>query len=342
MKTHFFFIVSLFAITSLFQSCQKSEWLSTGDYFFFTNDGATMPVWVKGNIKSGVFILTNHGGPGGGDSGHGFHISKGFKLLEEKYACIYWDQRMAGIAQGDARFEDLSVDQHVEDLEHLVAIIEEKYKPKSFFLLGHSWGGCLTGGYLGKGNNQHHFNGWINLDGSIQDEFEGEAKKEWIFDRIDDFYHKDPEYYQYIIDWYEEHPNPVENDWQPYTYVGSMNGYAYDWDATQEHSPIPYMELFLRSPFTFAFYYAQYWDVMWLNGYDVTEEVSKIEIPTLFLWGKEDGAVPPSTAQFAYDLLATPEADKEIILIEKCAHSPHYDTPEEFDVHMTNFIEKYK
>jgi pimeloyl-ACP methyl ester carboxylesterase len=81
---------------------------------------------------------------------------------------------------------------------------------------------------------------------------------------------------------------------------------------------------------------------MWLNGYDVTEEVSKIEIPTLFLWGKEDGAVPPSTAQFAYDLLATPEADKEIILIEKCAHSPHYDTPEEFDVHMTNFIEKYK
>ena len=342
MKTRIIAILALAAIASLFHSCQKSEWLADGDYFFFTNDGATMPVWVKGNIESGVFILTTHGGPGGGTSGHEFPISQGFKLLEEKYACIYWDQRMSGMSQGDAKPEDLTIDQHVEDLDQLVKLIEHKYNPQSLFLLGHSWGGCLTGAYLGRNNHQQHFNGWIDLDGSIQDEFEAQAKKEWIFDRIDDFYDENPEYYQYIIDWYAENPNPVENDWEPYVYAGSMNGYAYDWEKTQNESPTPYADLVLGSPFSYAFYYAQYWDLMWLNGYDVTEDVSNISIPAMLLWGKEDGAVPASTAEFTYSFLATPEADKEIVLIEECAHAPHFDTPDEFDVHMTHFIEKYK
>ncbi len=300
-----------------------------------------MPVWVKGNVESGIFILTCHGGPGG-TSGWEFPISKGFKTLEEKYAFVYWDQRISGSSQGEASVDDLTIDLHIEDLEKLALLIKDNYDPEAYFLLGHSWGGVLTGGYLGRGDNQHFFDGWIDMDGSIQDEFETQAKFDWIMDHIDEFYDNDPEFYQYIIDWYEENPNPVENDWQPYTYAGSMNGYVYDWEKSQEENPTPYKELVLGSPFSFAYYFTQYADVPWMNGYDVTEEVQNIEIPALLLWGKEDGAVPATVAEFTYSLLATPEEDKEVVLIEQCAHAPHVDTPEAFDLHVTNFVERYK
>jgi len=54
--------VALLAI-NLF-ACEKSEFLSEGNYYFVRHKGAAMPVWVKGNLESGVFLITVHGGPG--------------------------------------------------------------------------------------------------------------------------------------------------------------------------------------------------------------------------------------------------------------------------------------
>jgi hypothetical protein len=34
------------------------------NYFWVERNQAVMPVWVWGNIESGVFIIFNHGGPG--------------------------------------------------------------------------------------------------------------------------------------------------------------------------------------------------------------------------------------------------------------------------------------
>ena len=34
------------------------------NYFWIDRNNASMPVWVRGNIDSGVFIVFNHGGPG--------------------------------------------------------------------------------------------------------------------------------------------------------------------------------------------------------------------------------------------------------------------------------------
>ena len=300
-----------------------------------------MPVWVTGNMDSDVMIIITHGGLGG-TSGFEFPISKGFKDLEKLYKVVYWDQRMSGMTMCNAQHSDLSIAAHVEDQGKLVDLILDRYSPSSLFLMGHSWGGVLTAEYLGERNNQDLFKGWIDCDGSLYDVFEGEAKKKWIMDRMPDYYDKDPDFYQYIIDWYEAHPNPVENDWQLYTYVSSMDGYAYNWEKTQQESPIPYFELITSSPYTFAFYFAQYTEVIWVNGFDAREKVKNIEIPTLFLWGKEDGAVPTSVAYYADSIIGTPDADKEIVLIDSCAHSPYYDRPDTFVHHMTRFVEKYK
>lgn len=340
-------LIALFILAVLlFSACEKSEWLADGDYFFLEHKGAVMPVWVNGNIASGTFIITNHGGPMR-NSGHDFHLSKAFKQLEEDYAVIYWDQRMSGLAQGDPKIEDLSVEQHIEDLEQLTELIIQLYKPASMFLLGHSWGGALTAGYLGSKNHQDLFKGWIDMDGSIQDEFEIQAKKDWIFARIDTTIANsdNPEFWQFIVDWYEENPHPEETNIEPYDYIALLGGAVYDYEKFLEEAPVPYKELVTSSPFTFAFYWAQHYsrDVLdWINDFDATPQVRNIHIPSLLIWGKEDGIVPPSVGEFVYDLLATDPADKSLVLIEECCHSPFNEQPEEFYFHVNTFIEKYK
>ncbi len=62
MRHHYFSIVlsTLFLITS----CSKENFYD-GDHFFVKNAGAEMPVYIKGNIESKVFILFVHGDQAG-------------------------------------------------------------------------------------------------------------------------------------------------------------------------------------------------------------------------------------------------------------------------------------
>ena len=41
-------------------------------------------------------------------------------------------------------------DQFIEDLEKLVQLLEHKYPDYKRFMIGHSWGGQLSAGYLGR------------------------------------------------------------------------------------------------------------------------------------------------------------------------------------------------
>ena len=88
-------IILVFVLsTSIFiSSCEKENFYD-GDHFFVKNAGAEMPVYIKGNIESKVFILFVHGGPGGSASLASFiPVSK---ELEKDYAFAYWDQRASG------------------------------------------------------------------------------------------------------------------------------------------------------------------------------------------------------------------------------------------------------
>lgn len=75
----------------LFSSCTKEDVFSdnASKHFFLKNNNAIMPVEVKGNTNSKVFMIILHGGPG--DSGiQGFGDNGVFKKLEEQYAIVYF------------------------------------------------------------------------------------------------------------------------------------------------------------------------------------------------------------------------------------------------------------
>jgi pimeloyl-ACP methyl ester carboxylesterase len=331
----------------LLTSCKKSEFQTDGDFFHLSHKGANMPVWVKGNFNSDVMIITVHGGPG--DSGMEQHIAPGFKLLEEDYLMVYADQRYSGMTQGDYDLSTQTPDQFIEDLGKLVQLLEHKYPGYKRFMIGHSWGGQLSAGYLGRDGHDNAFEGWIDLNGSIRGDLEAQLMKEWILDRVPAELAKpgaDTDYWQFIIDFYEENPNPGNyTSPEPYWYASALHGDAWDYEAYQQIAPVPYVELVFKSMFSFAFYIDAFYNPetyrLW-DEIDYTPELHNIRIPALMLWGVEDGIVPAKVADYVYEHLGTDPSQKHVVKIPECAHGPQNETPEIFYQEVSAFVERYK
>lgn len=324
-----------------FGGCKKDEFLDKGDYYFLKNDGAVMPVWVRGNTQSGVFIVTLHGGPGA--SAHEFVLSHAFRELEKHYAVVYWDQRFAGISQGNPPKESQNVDQFVEDVDHCLKLIRHLYQPKSLFLLGHSWGGGLGTAYLGRNGHQNGINGWIDVDGSKNDTLEMQHVKTWVLAKAQQKLAEgnDPDLWNYALEWYAQHPHPVYSDVEPYIFVSAGGGDVYDYEKFNAINKIPYLRLFFRSPISISFLIKQA-DITFADGINFTPELNNIHIPALVMWGQNDGILPVPLAQWTYDQLGTPPAQKQIKTFSQCGHGPHFEQPEAFAEAVKQFVETYK
>lgn len=331
----------------IMSSCTKSEYLSEGNFFHLYNDGANMPVWVNGNLNSDVILITVHGGPG--DAGMGFSITPGFKKLEKDYMLVYWDQRYSGMTQGHYDRSTMNPDQFIEDTEKLVQLIQHKYPGKKLFMLGHSWGGALSAGYLGRDQHYANFKGWIDLNGALYGELETQLMKNWILDRVPAKLAEpdaDTEFWQFIIDWYDENPAPGNySASEPYWYTSALGGDVYDFEKYTDSFSIPYTDLIFKSMFSYSYYvysFGDYEDIVKWDNINYTAEVENITIPALLLWGADDGIVPAELADYVYDHLGTDESMKEVVKIPECGHGPFVEHPEIFYNKISKFIETYK
>ncbi|MDZ7879665.1 MAG: alpha/beta hydrolase [Saprospiraceae bacterium] len=166
MKNTFSLIFLFFGILT-FSACQKEK-ISLGtniqDLFYLDNQGAKMPILVEGNMASGIIVLWIHGGPGG--TAIGFQNDADITaFLEPKYTVAYWDQRAAGVSQGNT--SQLGVSLYAEDLKKVIILLKSRYgADKKVFLLSHSWGGLIAPAFLTEGSNQGMVQGWINVAGA--------------------------------------------------------------------------------------------------------------------------------------------------------------------------------
>ncbi|MFX1568670.1 MAG: alpha/beta fold hydrolase [Promethearchaeota archaeon] len=63
-----------------------------------------------------------------------------------------------------------------------------------------------------------------------------------------------------------------------------------------------------------------------MSKYNLTSQLSKIEVPTLILVGRDDFVCPPSQAERMHESIP----NSEIYIFEKCGHYPFFETPDEF------------
>ncbi|ODT35206.1 MAG: alpha/beta hydrolase [Niabella sp. SCN 42-15] len=67
------------------------------------------------------------------------------------------------------------------------------------------------------------------------------------------------------------------------------------------------------------------------------EDLNKIKIPALLIWGKNDNVTPPFVAEEFHKLLP----NSELHFIDKCGHAPMMEVPDEFNKILFNFLQKH-
>ncbi|HEX5168885.1 MAG TPA: alpha/beta fold hydrolase, partial [Cyclobacteriaceae bacterium] len=318
-----------------------------GDFFYLVNKGAQMPVSVRGNKASGIFILFIHGGPGGTS------LQKiglpAFNKLEESYAMVYWDQRASGSSQGNSSDKLLTLDQFVEDLDKLVDLIRHKYNNAEIFLMGHSWGGCLGTAYLADNDRQSKIRGWIEVDGAHDNPKGDSLSLSWVSDYAASQIKLSHEvdFWNYVLNWYAENPDFTSDQLEHYSFLEKAHGYIFDPDLPRSPRTFPEysFDYLFNSPADVTAALTNYQHVIKhfiISDIDLTPQMRFITLPSLIVWGKHDGVEPYPMALQALKSLGTMDSNKSILTLNNSAHFGYYEEPEVFSQGIKSFIDKFK
>jgi len=310
------------------------------EHFFVLHEGVAMPVWVTGNWRSNKIIVHVHGGPG---TTNGIYFQKtSYQDLAKEYGIVYWEQRASGSAQGSSR-ENLTVDQWIEDMDVLFAVLGERYPDAEFVLMGHSFGGFYGPRWLLEPGRQSKVKGWIEQDGAHDS-----SCKSWQRD-VDFVLEHDiegaAEFYKNVwrCDLVTNENNQIElyegkrvHLWHS-EFVRAAGGYDVDPDkvlTTGEtveilfHSQYDLYAVTKNSPLPLEGYY----------GVDLTPRLGEITVPTLVLWGKFDRITHFDNAQPGFEAYGAPPDKKEIVTFDDSGHNPWAEEPDKFYGAVSGFL----
>ena len=160
-----YLITLILLLSSFLFSCKKTEVGKIDESFYLKNEGAEMPVLVRGNASAKEVLVIVHGGPGGTSLQHYYQIPEFTDAMEEKYLLVYWEQRGSGMSSGKLNKNDFTLEKMSNDLDKLLYLVAHKYgKEKKLFLLGQSFGSLLTAKYVSSSNTKNHnIAGWITI-----------------------------------------------------------------------------------------------------------------------------------------------------------------------------------
>ena len=144
-----FSLYGLFLLLILFGT---AYFLTKGDYRVpkTVETDLSLPVLKIGSLKLHVetygdpnnqSVVLVHGGPGGD-----YRYLLPLKALYDKYYVVFYDQRGTGLSQRVDQ-NQMTMENYYKDLNY---IVDHYSKGKKVNLIGHSWGGMLVAGYLGK------------------------------------------------------------------------------------------------------------------------------------------------------------------------------------------------
>ena len=343
MKRIFIIILTL----AILNSCKKEEVsLSTNanDVFWLSNAGADMPVWVKGNTASKIMILFLHGGPGDGSYGYtGFETDQ----LWKQYSIAYWDQRDAGAAAGNDNYANLSLGQMIDDLQKLVIVLKYRYGSNmEIFLMGHSFGALLGSGFLVNADNQKNIKGWIEVDGAHDYPESNTLERQMLIDTGTSEINKGNYISQWttIVNYCNTHPENTSLDIELQTdnYAAEAENYV---NINHTNPGINYFSA--SSPISLGInYYELYYTaagrqfLQSIEPLSYTDQLYKITIPSLLIWGQYDFVVPVASGTHALANLGS--SYKHLVIMPHSAHIPMYGDPDLFAQTVSEFIEAVK
>jgi pimeloyl-ACP methyl ester carboxylesterase len=328
----------------LFTGCKKEYTglsANANEIFWVTNNGADMPVRVKGNTLSKIIILIVHGGPGDGSYDYADYKTA---RLREKYGVAFWDQRNAGGAAGNNNMDKLSLPQMINDLEVIVKVLKLRYEGAGIFLYAHSFGGLLAAGYLVKDSNQNQLRGWIEIDGAHSYPLSNTSSRKMLMDTARSEINKGNyiSQWQNILNYCSSHDplSSYEISSQTETYAHHAEDYM---GIKRDNSILPLSE----DPSDqlvnyYNFYYTSSGNdfLQSLEVADYSDQLYKIKIPSLLLWGQFDFTVPPDVGEDGLTNLGS--SYKKLVLFPHSGHHPMETDTDLVEDEIINFIETFK
>ncbi|MFL5786525.1 MAG: alpha/beta fold hydrolase [Flavisolibacter sp.] len=345
MKNYIFNILLSFMLIVVFTGCKKNFTglsATANEIFWVTNNGADMPVWVKGNMRSNVMILIVHGGPG--DGAYSFSDYE-TSALREKYGVAFWDQRNAGASSGNSNISKLSLSQMVNDLEAVVKVIKYRYQGVHIFLYAHSFGGLLTSAYLVKDTNQNNINGLIDIDGAHNYPLCNNLSKKMLIDSgsVQIKANKNSMDWQEIVIYCNAN-DPVNS----YLAANQIETYAHKAESLMGVNNSTSTNLF--TPEDPSATLSNYLKLYYTNAGDhfteslqmanYSTQLNRITIPALLLWGKYDFTVPSGVANDAISNLSS--SYKKLVFFNQSGHRPMMEEPDAVQREISLFVQQFK
>ncbi len=304
-------IIFLLTILTVVFSC-KSDVLQEG---YVKVEGGKIWYSMKGKTgKTPLLIL--HGGPGSNSC----NMMAGYSKLEKERPVIFFDQLGSGRSDrtGDTTYWK------VEKFVKQVDAIRKELDLNEVIILGHSWGGALLAEYMVTGNPEGvkaciFSSPLISTPMWIEDaKILLEALPLNIRDTINKYERLEiydaPSYISATDSFYSRHLS--RENW-PYKKVLECDGskgfyteiYNYMWGPTE-----------FTANGT-------------LKDFDRSQDLSKIQVPILFLSGEYDEARPETMKKFK-------ELSKnaQVAVIQNAAHMTMMDNPEQLAKEITSFL----
>jgi pimeloyl-ACP methyl ester carboxylesterase len=330
-------------------SCQKEK-ITIGtdahDVFFLQENGSSLPIQVHGNTASKKILVTLHGGPGG--SSFSFREDEYVKNnVEKEFAVAYWDQRFAGASQGSTSNSDIP--SFKSDIKKVLQLLKSRYgNDTKLYLMGHSWGGFLAPYFLIDGNNQDLVKGWIQVDGGHNYTKADSLTKEMMlfYGKREIAANKNTEGWQEIVNFCNAHPSITSRDIalqltkysakaQNYILAGSTKVNLEGGIGKLQSSKFPVTAaignyitslsiLKIETPVPFI---------------PISENLYKIKLPTLLLWGRYDFNCPPDLKDDIKKNIRSTDVSEKIF--EKSGHAPMLDEPVPFWSAVVNWVKAH-
>ena len=338
MKNRLYF----FLVLVLLCSCNSEDRID--ETIYVRHQGADMPVYMHGNPQSKTILLVVHGA---GSFGLAYRDAAFTEVLERNYLVAYFDQRGQSMAEGHYDKPKDLITLMAQDVIAITNVIETRYgDDNSLFIMGHSWGGLLSAVTLLQDDVQTRFNGWINVAGLLDIPSSNATRKaamlrigeelkpnsgnssDWqeILEEVMVIDATDDENYDILLENGAKVVDLVLKDKvveQPLTAEKVQR-------AAIDNNPIHwYVANFLNRPINTALE----------SNYTVFDSLDRIDIPSLFIYGKYDVSVPREMGEEAFNVLFPPFG--EYNLYEKSMHHPFDSEPERFGNDVHDFIEKW-
>jgi pimeloyl-ACP methyl ester carboxylesterase len=315
-----------------------------GDFMYLRIAGADLPVWVRGNVGSGVFLVWLSPGPG-----NPYEVMRGpaTDALEADRAVVYWDQRGCGSAQGNPDPSTFTMDQFVADTDAVIELVRQRYRPRAIVLVGHSWGGTVATAYLVDRGRQDKIAAFVDLAGNHDFPRVFPMKLAWLdawaADRI--VAGERAAHWQDVRAWIAEDPpltraafdrwlDEVE-DTRAAFYDGS-DDFDVDFDLLFRSPQSPLAYLTINRHYVVD---SLYRDDEVMRSFAYADRMGAITLPVLALWGRDDGMVPLPAADDALAHLGTPAADRALVVIPEAGHFPFLEQPTAFVAAIDAFLD---